>query len=438
MDEQFINSAIQPLRPESANRADSSLSQNAPSTIADTGYVPFSVEPSFGKIEAGQSQTFKVKFSPLNTNEYQARIICQIPNTDEGKIGHIIPVKGRGLLPYCHFELDESDYIRSGRRNPELPGPAGAASGLGLDPNTKVIEFNSVGIGHKILKQFEIINPTNTDYHFEWTNEQQNDGKRHNQFTCVKRGGFLPSGRKTLIGFEFEPSEIGVDESFWTFSIAKFNLSIPVLLVGVCTEPRVLFDKSYVMFQPLLVGRTATQTVHIINQEDHALQFQIEQSSCYTDSRSEVVLVAPASGLVQPNSKQPICLSFTPREQRQSVFNLKCKIDSLPKPLALNVKGEGFAIQTALFCEDTSTGSRVEFSDSSINEIHMGEVEKGETCFRNLHIVNQGKHLASFEWLLTSEYEDSLQCFWIEPTTGYIDPGDKKHCVLKYHAKHEK
>lgn len=94
----------------------------------------------------------KVKFSPLNVNEYQARIFCAIENTEDSKNGPIIAVKGRSLLPYCHFELEESDYLTSGRRNPELPGPLGAASGLGLEPTTKVIEFKCVGLGDKEVK----------------------------------------------------------------------------------------------------------------------------------------------------------------------------------------------------------------------------------------------------------------------------------------------
>lgn len=440
LDDNFINMAIQPLRSDSPNqlRAESSLSLNAPSTITETGYVPFSVEPVFGKIEPGKTQTFKVKFSPLNVNEYQARLICQIPNTEDGKVGPIIPVKGRGLLPYCHFELEESDYISSGRRNPELPGPSGAASGLGLDPMTKVIEFNCIGLQNKLVKKFEIINPTNTGYEFEWMREDQNDGKRHDQFTCSNLRGFLPSGRKHEIEFEFEPSEMGIQETFWKFFIQKYDLSIPFLLVGNATEPKVIFDKSHIMFKPLLVGRTGVETVYIINQESKQLSFDFDQTSCYTEARSEVVLINPSSGFLEPNSKTPIVLSFQPKEQRKSTFNLKCNISNTNKPLSINVKGEGFSIQTSLFCEDTNTGNKIEFSDTSINEIHMGEVEKNEICFRNLYVSNNCKHTVNFEWFLTSQFIDSLDCFSIEPLASQIEPGDKKHCILKYTAKHEK
>jgi len=81
----------------------------------------------------------QVKFSPLNLNDYQARLLCHIPNTEDGRVGPMVACKGRALLPYCHVELEESDYIAAGRRDPEMPGPGGAASGLGLEPMTKVL-----------------------------------------------------------------------------------------------------------------------------------------------------------------------------------------------------------------------------------------------------------------------------------------------------------
>ena len=70
------------------------------------------------------------------------------PNTQ----GFSIPVSGRSLLPYCHFEVEESDYVSGGRRNPELSGPGGAPPGSTLDPSTKVIEFKSCGVKVKNLK----------------------------------------------------------------------------------------------------------------------------------------------------------------------------------------------------------------------------------------------------------------------------------------------
>ena len=39
-------------------------------------YDPFSIEPPVGTILPGKSQVFKVKFSPLDVNEYEARLVC--------------------------------------------------------------------------------------------------------------------------------------------------------------------------------------------------------------------------------------------------------------------------------------------------------------------------------------------------------------------------
>lgn len=119
----------------------------------------------------------------------------------------------------------------------------------------------------KVYRKFEIFNPTNVDYEFEWIKEEQNDGKRHDEFTCLETRGKVLSGRKFELGFLYEPDEIGIKETFWRFLIPKFQLSIPFLLVGNALEPKVIFDRAHVSFKTLLVGRTAQEAVYLINQE---------------------------------------------------------------------------------------------------------------------------------------------------------------------------
>lgn len=76
-------------------------------------------------------------------------ISCSIPNLEKDQQGPVVGLKGKSLMPYCHFELEDSDYITGARRDPELPGPGDATRGTVLDPNTRVIEFSSVGVGVK-------------------------------------------------------------------------------------------------------------------------------------------------------------------------------------------------------------------------------------------------------------------------------------------------
>ena len=75
-----------------------------------------------------------------------------VANCPADRANFSLPVRGRSLLPYSHFELEESDYITGGRRNPELRGPRAAPPGSTLDPNTKVIEFKSCGVKVKNIK----------------------------------------------------------------------------------------------------------------------------------------------------------------------------------------------------------------------------------------------------------------------------------------------
>lgn len=105
----------------------------------------------------------------------------------------MVPVRARSLLPYCHFELEDSDYIRNGRRNADLPGPA---AGSAPDTNTRTIEFVSAGVGVGCSVKFDVINPTSQRYSFAWKCEDDVDTK---QFVCHCSSGVINSGKKTQV-----------------------------------------------------------------------------------------------------------------------------------------------------------------------------------------------------------------------------------------------
>lgn len=45
--------------------------------VIDTQYIPFTIEPEYGTILAGKKQSFTVKFTPLDTNDYEGRLVCR-------------------------------------------------------------------------------------------------------------------------------------------------------------------------------------------------------------------------------------------------------------------------------------------------------------------------------------------------------------------------
>lgn len=69
----------------------------------------------------------------------------------------VILLKGKSTQPFIHFEIPSSDYITAGRRNPNLPGPFGALfCSTGIDAETRIIEFHSIGIGFE-SKQYDYL-----------------------------------------------------------------------------------------------------------------------------------------------------------------------------------------------------------------------------------------------------------------------------------------
>ena len=76
-----------------------------------------------------------------------------IPHLDSSLSLLVVKVTGTSLMPYCHFELEESDYLTSGRRVAEThPLQPGAPTPAPRDISTKVIEFHSCGLGVKHVR----------------------------------------------------------------------------------------------------------------------------------------------------------------------------------------------------------------------------------------------------------------------------------------------
>ena len=92
---------------------------------------------------AGETQLVTVSFSPQEVDSFDRELECTCANLPDGAPRPRVRLTARSKRPYCHFELTESDYVRAGRRPAGMPGPDGSLSPL--DPETKVVEFESLG-----------------------------------------------------------------------------------------------------------------------------------------------------------------------------------------------------------------------------------------------------------------------------------------------------
>jgi hypothetical protein len=165
---------------------------------------PFIIEPAEGVIDAGDSATIAVKFSPQETGDYTANINCFIPNLSKDCKPLSIQLTGSSLRPLCHFELEESDYLTSERRNMELGNTSNVMPVT--DPSTRVIEFFSCGIKVKNTRRFYVVNPTNKMYDFEWVCNSFDGGQQN--FNCLSPKGTIMSGKKFDAVFEYIPEDL--------------------------------------------------------------------------------------------------------------------------------------------------------------------------------------------------------------------------------------
>ncbi|KGL84882.1 Hydrocephalus-inducing protein, partial [Tinamus guttatus] len=406
------------------------LSSSPCSSLSTVDTRPqFAVEPCSGTIPAGQEQLFQMKFSPVDVGEFESCMLCSIPNLKPNQKGPEVVVRGRSLLPHCHFELEDSDYITANRRNPDLRGPKGTM----LDPKTRVIEFSAVGVCSRNSRAFMLMNPTSSTYSFQWTCQDPEAPKEQPAFSCLtERGQILPE-KKAEIKFEFIPQHLGITESFWLFTIPEQSVSIPFLLVGHATDPLVSLDRSHLNFHSLLVGHEMYQTIHMINSEKEAFSFAFRESSFFPEACNACLAVEPREGSVAALSRCPITISFLPFLEGEVAFSLICDVKRKPQPLSLNIKATAYSMNMCVRFEDRE-GCVAELSAQEINIINFRKVELNENIQNIFTISNTGKLSFTFSWEFCGPPAQK-QFLSITPQTGTVEAEGKAEALLTFHPR---
>lgn len=398
--------------------------------------VPFTASPSHGTIPAGEAQNVTVSFSPAEVDSFARLLTCVTSNLAPGTVTPMIMLTGRSQRPYCHFELVESNYVRAGRRSPEMPGPDGS---LGpLDALTKVVEFSSLGTRVRNTKRFYVVNPTNRTYEFFW--EPQSDlsymtaeALGAQPFRCQTRKGVVLAGRKFEMVVHFTPEAVELQESFWRFKVPELSIDVPFLFVGTILEPGVALDCTRHNFGPLLIGQRAREIVHIVNTEHLPFSFVFERASFAAGpiGADSVVGVSPHSGVVGPDSRLPVELTFAPTLEKHFNFNLELKIKSKPQPLVLNVKGEGYAIHDTLQLQD-AVGKLVEISPHAATRVDFGEVHINDKVIRQIQVINSGRFNFDFALALKMPPGARMPPVAVTPELATVAKNERLNCQLAY------
>ncbi|KAF1661855.1 hypothetical protein FQA23_0006661, partial [Aptenodytes patagonicus] len=406
------------------------VSSSLSSSLSTVSATPlFSVEPCSGTIPAGQEQLFQMKFSPTYVGDFESRMLCSIPNLKPNQKGPEVVVKGRSLMPNCHFELEDSDYITAKRRNPELQGPKGAT----LDLNTRVVEFAAIGVCGRNSRTFMVMNPTSSAYSIQWTCQDPEAPPEQVAFFCLTERGQIQPGKKAEMKFEFIPRHLDITESFWVFTIPEQSISVPFLLVGNATDPLVTLDRSHLNFHLLLIGHEVHQTIYMINSEKEAFSFAFRESSLFSDGCNASVKIEPMEGSIAPLSRFPVTVFFTPMLEGEAVFNLKCDVKRKTQPLSLNIKATGYSMNVSVRCED-SNGCVTELSTQEINVIDFKEVQLNENIKHVFSICNNGKFSFTFSWELSGPAARK-QVLTVTPRMGAVQAEGKAETQLAFHPQ---
>lgn len=386
-------------------------------------YQPFSITPASGSIPPGTEETFSIKFAPVEARPYSTVAKAAVDYLVADLQQPEIKLSAIAQRPKCHFELVNSDYITAGRRNAALPGPGGVPGPL--DKSYRVLEFKSLGTKVRNTRRFYVVNPTNVSYAFEWTCDAENEA-----FRCNTPRGIVESGRKYEMVFEYVPEVETLVESFWRFEIIAHGMSIPFLLVGDVTEPEVKLDTPFLNFNELMIGRKLTEKVYIINSEHIPFAWSVNNNSFAGSGGKPVVDVVPSSGVVGPESRMPINVTFRPDREVNYNYMVDFEVKKKPGKVALNVKGEGFAIRPTFMLKDNNVSRELYLGEPNV--IDFERVHVFETRVKQVIISNSGKFNFNYQWNLPKN-----KYVTISPLTGTVPRGGKGVCEIKYYTSKE-
>ncbi|CAL8355249.1 unnamed protein product [Lota lota] len=341
--------------------------------LGDPDLPPFTVEPDVGSLGPGASQTFSIRFCPLAVASYSGRLICSIPNLQEGVPAPSMPVWGRSLLPHVHFQLADSEYI-SGPHTP-------------LDPHTRVVQFHSVGLSAPTTRRFGVMNPTSKPYSFQWVCKDTGPCP----FRCLTPSGSILPGKKVEVCWEYVSEQPGLVESCWAFLVETLFLSVPFLLVGTTREPQVYLDTAHLDMGDVLVGQRAEHTVHLVNSEECVLHFSVLQSSLHSEDHLQSLTVQPPTGTVGPGDRLPLSLCLAASGEGCMRFRPLLRVKGKKQPLALSVQADGYAMSARLQLRSPAGEDREVAAGEQPHLLDFGEVDLRDKSAFTFLMSNMGR-----------------------------------------------
>eukprot|EP00931_Biecheleriopsis_adriatica_P045665 TRINITY_DN2614_c0_g1_i1.p1 TRINITY_DN2614_c0_g1~~TRINITY_DN2614_c0_g1_i1.p1 ORF type:complete len:5069 (-),score=1280.39 TRINITY_DN2614_c0_g1_i1:105-14627(-) len=348
----------------------------------------YTVAPVSGIVAAQGEKEIEVHFSPTEVENFDCTLVCSSQSIDGGKPVFRLPLTGSAIRPWCHIELQPTDY-RSHRQS-DVP----------LDPKYHIVQIVSLGTHVKNTKRFYVMNPTAEPLDFAWQRQTplfaQNrpDTGDDEPFKCLTKKGTILPNKKFEMSFEFSPQSSKTKESFWSFVLLGPKVEEHFLVAGTVEEPRIGMNKPCINFGERLLQGVASEQVQIVNKEHIPFSFAIDPASFQEEGELQALSISPMSGVVGPDSSITVTVNFKPLEERPFNFNVACNIKRKKEPVVLNVKGIGYKIHASLAIEEP--GGRRIINSGVMDSLDMGMLQVHEQRDVTLFLRNDSKRNFNF------------------------------------------
>lgn len=132
------------------------------------------------------------------------------------------------------------------------------------------------------------------------------------------------------------------------------------------------------------------------------------------------------------HARTAVEVSFTPHNEKDYSFRLKCKVKCKATPLVLKVTAEGYSINLGLsYTSPEGSEVKLPVGRSDERKIRFGQVQVNESALGQIFIFNHSLHAFEYRWLLTLQGRQ-VGVVNVEPGAGQVPPGGREVSQLKF------
>eukprot|EP00741_Cyanophora_paradoxa_P021341 tig00021348_g20600.t1 len=269
------------------------------STFSFATTPPFTVIPSRGLLQPGETRSIVIKFSPKEASNSVASIVCHVAEEESRRI----QVTGIGKYPF-------------------------------LTCREATLDFGEVHTGESVERELVFRNQSIVGA--SWAVARVEGGGAHDEdFAFTPTRGVVGPEGSVALRVRYSPPSTG------TFSAEHYDISTPggntirVTCRGTAIGPSVSLSAPSLNFGDVQAGSSQSRAVTIYNNSDvaAAFHFQAERNGVFRFSRT--------SGTINPQSSVSFMVKFAPPEPCNYLRRVYCLVHH-QRPLYIDLFGTCF------------------------------------------------------------------------------------------------